>query len=503
MADQTPVFGYDPETKSYDDSSKTTFGDRFTGESPLGQASALTPKAVKLIEERGKAGEEETRLLGEKGKAQEKYINRGLHILEEPLPAHAQLEKLKAAPNPEDYKKYSMEFLGAMTLVGAFAGRKSRNAGNAALKAFTGAMTGWQQGNLEAYAQATKQWEENTKALIENNRIELERYLEVSQDRSRSIDEVKLGLLLAGMKSENGIMVQQGKMGNIDAQLQLINTLQNTTAKIDRTTGFFGRQHAETEKQLVQQASEIQFNGGKAFLDAQVASGQMDDRQYRHYQWVLENYGPGTVIAKRVTEGAQPRSPAALATKKFMEEHPKATAEEIAKFNAEQAGNLSALRAAGTRAGGIETAAAAFSRSIPLAREASENVPRGKFVPINRLANQYRSLLSNPAYKRFYNANETAITEYAFLIGRGNSGVTVHAQQRAEKILNTADSDEAYQAGMDQLEMEAEAISQAPADARENLLKKLFGEGEGAKPSRTSPAPASSGIPAGWSVERH
>jgi len=42
--------------------------------------------------------------------------------------------------------------------------------------AFAGAMDGWKSGNLEKYETAAKQWEQNTKATLENNRQVMEKY---------------------------------------------------------------------------------------------------------------------------------------------------------------------------------------------------------------------------------------------------------------------------------------------------------------------------------------
>src|ERR1700731_94567 len=93
-----------------------------------------------------------------------------------PMPQMGAQQKPPPAPDAKEYRKHSMAFASAMAVLGAVAGRFTRMSGSNALAAFTGALNGWQQGNLEAYETAAKKWEQDTKPTIENNRQETERY---------------------------------------------------------------------------------------------------------------------------------------------------------------------------------------------------------------------------------------------------------------------------------------------------------------------------------------
>src|SRR5580765_860890 len=68
--------------------------------------------------------------------------------LDQPIPQAPAQTKVADAPKPEDFKKYSLAFAGAMTILGAVSGRFTRSSGQASLAAFNGAMKGWQEGNL-------------------------------------------------------------------------------------------------------------------------------------------------------------------------------------------------------------------------------------------------------------------------------------------------------------------------------------------------------------------
>jgi hypothetical protein len=110
---------------------------------------------------------------------------------------------------------------------------------------------------------------------------------------------------------------------------------------------------------------------------------------------------------------------------------------------------------------------------MPLASEASAAVPRKKFKPINALLNNVRLMRSDPAYQNFVDANEAAITAYSATMSRSGAN-SVFAQQRAQHVLDTATSDEAYQSGLRFLQREIDAVERSPRDAL-NEIRKIFG----------------------------
>src|ERR1700733_1042323 len=166
-------------------------------------ASALAPQSPLALGDQSDIGQMEAAKIG----AETPYREKLLKILDSPQEATAHLDKVKDAPKPEDYKKYSMEFASAMAVLGAVGGRWTRHAGNAALNAFTGALNGWHQGNLEAYEQASKQWEADTKQTIENNNVELEKYHEIMSNKQANIDQMMAAMQLAGAESQNKIIM--------------------------------------------------------------------------------------------------------------------------------------------------------------------------------------------------------------------------------------------------------------------------------------------------------
>src|SRR5579872_5548880 len=97
-----------------------------------------------------------------------------LHV--PPMPQQPTQQQLGPAPDAKDYQKGAMEFASAMAVLGAVASEFTRVTGTQALSAFAGALNGWKQGNMQAYEDAAKKWEQDTKATLENNRQIMDKY---------------------------------------------------------------------------------------------------------------------------------------------------------------------------------------------------------------------------------------------------------------------------------------------------------------------------------------
>jgi hypothetical protein len=236
-------------------------------------------------------------------------------------------------------------------------------------------------------------------------------------------------------------------------------------------------------------------------LRGQVPAGAhgtaLDERQFRIDTWRDKGREPNSAEWNDFRQGQHaPRSAQGIELQAFRKHFKEQTGqdpspEDMVDFEAMRANKIAALRAAGTQAGRTEAGVVAFEQTVPLAQAASDAVPRGKWFPINQIVQKGLQASGNVAYKKFYNANEAAITEYALAIGRGG-GVTVYAQQRAAHILNTADSPQAYRAGLEQLQAEVAAVEKAPVIVRMRLLRQMGvmdSEPRGGLPAAPAAAP--------------
>ena len=419
--------------------------------------------------------------------------DREMKELMTPVQARSHLEKLKDAPKPEDYQKGSMEFASSMALVGAVFGRFSRRGGTAALNAFSGALKGWHEGNMEAYGNAQKEWEANAKKTLENNQMEIEKYKEIIENKKLNIDQMAAGLTLAAQPFQNKLMFDYAQEKNINGALSLYDKMTAIQERLKSSTetllGF-------NENDLASIKSSIdQYNAHPEQL-AGLTNEQFQKLRIlgEQHGWTLNNPAAGPVpfkgqakpltpeqqtYAQSVEEhpdwtaeqrqafiqaGKSSRSGASSYMTKFKQEHPNASSEEL---NAAMALYTSTQRRAGTlaaRGANVDVAVREADKAADQALQASDAIPRGTFMPLNQLQQAIRTKTSSPEQARFGVANAALITAYAQTMSR--TGVnTVTAQNRAAEVLNTASSPEAYRASVEQLKTEMRIVQDAVRDS--------------------------------------
>lgn len=139
----------------------------------------------------------------------------------------------------------------------------------------------------------------------------------------------------------------------------------------------------------------------------------------------------------------------------------------VNNFN-EQAGNLAGQRSIGTRSANISLAANEASNMIPIALEASAKVPRGEWMPWNKMVQAYQTGSSSPELARFVAATNSLVNSYVRAVSP--SGVpTDSMREHAYSMLNSAQSPQAYQAVTSIMQDEMKAAMAAPGQVRKEL----------------------------------
>lgn len=128
-----------------------------------------------------------------------------------------------------------------------------------------------------------------------------------------------------------------------------------------------------------------------------------------------------------------------------------------------------AATTAGNIAGRVELASQEIMGWIPLARSASEAVPRTNWVPFNELLNTGRENLSDPAQIRLYDYTNSILNAYNVLSARG--GTDINVRQRNLMMLSTATSQQAYETALDAITKEMRVASQA---ARRSMTRAAY-----------------------------
>jgi hypothetical protein len=399
--------------------------------------------------------------------AQAPYREKLLEVLNSPNAAKAHLEKAADAPKPQDYQKYSMEFASAMAVLGALAGRFTRNAGNASLNAFSGALKGWQEGNLQAYETAAKEWEQNTKKTIENNNIELEKYKEIMADKKLNIDQMMSAMNIVAAQYQNKIVFDSTVAKNYTMAFGAVDKMIIGQDKLQKSTDKLTQLRADQRAKIEAQVKTLNENPEML--------AQMPIEKYLALKGAAEALG---LTLNELPKGATwkapitPRSAPAIAVAKYIQEGIAAgtprTAADIQKFQAAQAGESAYARTAGSTAARIENATNEVEALLPQAIETSRALPRGKIVPVNKLVQDWLQGTSDPAYNDFALANFSLVNAYTRAMNpQGVPRITERLEQKAYGILSTATSPEAYEVQAARLWKEVQASKSAVAKTAE------------------------------------
>lgn len=370
----------------------------------------------------------------------------------QPRPAQPQQQPLPAAPKREDTQKDAMLFASAMAVLGAVAGRFTRTPGEASLKAFSAAVNGWQEGNLEKYNSSVKEWEANTKKTIENNQQVLEKYKLTLADRKANIDDQMSQIQLIAAQYHDKMMYDAAAAKNYTLVADIYQKNFEYTEKAKDAAAKLKAKYDADEKKLESTAAYWMSPDGVA------KRATLSPEQNQAIDKMVAGVG-----AK-----SQPRSAPAMALKKYIEEHPDATSEDIRKFQGANAGENAYQRTAGSQAARVESATNEVEQLLPQALETSRALPRGKIVPVNKLVQDWLQGTSDPAYNDFALANFSLVNAYTRAMNpQGVPRITERLEQKAYGILSTATSPEAYEVQARRLWKEVQASKTAVAKTGE------------------------------------
>lgn len=143
-------------------------------------------------------------------------------------------------------------------------------------------------------------------------------------------------------------------------------------------------------------------------------------------------------------------------------------AQDILQKSAEASGLNAQQRTFGTQTAKMAVNATEAQGAIQLGREASNDVPRGNWVPVNKVIQAYQSGTSDPNLAKFGAANLAIVNTYARAI---NPTGVPHAadKEHAMALLSTATGPQAYNALLDQLNKEINIAHSAAPKAKKEL----------------------------------
>jgi hypothetical protein len=378
-------------------------------------------------------------------------------------PAPPDQQRLPAPPSvdPQRYQQNALAFVGVMAVLGALSSKFTRNAGNASLNAFAGAVQGWQKGNLDAYEQKSKEWEQTTTQMLANNKMILEKYKAVLENKSLNIEQQMMAAKLIAAEYQDKIAFDALDAGNYTMFAQLYDKQTGAQDKaVESFLKLSGDKFHETEQNQAK-AKQLETPEGQAWMQGLDPASQMK------LQGFLKVYGSGAPpltgggsnVANAVDEvGQYKANPQTVLSRMppqdrqqfwslLTEKYPDWSQQT---YNAQNTGATAGARTEATRAANLDIIINSTMAAIPQAIAASNAVPRGSWVPVNKAIQSYEAGTSDPKLAAFAVAN----LQIAELWARAMNPTGVMREGDRELALNklsTATSAETYKVVLDQV----------------------------------------------------
>jgi hypothetical protein len=404
-------------------------------------------------------------LINQKAAETKPVVDKASSALEAPRPAIPEMQKVGAAPGIQDFRGDAAGWANAMAAFSVIAGGLSKHHGTTALKAFGAGMKGFNEGSQQAFDDAYKTWEGNTKAALDNNKMVLEKYNAVLNDRALTVQEAEQKIKLIAFEHQDQMMIDADRF---DLMAALV------TAKVKAETNL---SDYDTKLKMQKKIWDEKNNEKKA--DKLEPSIDQDTADFAADQLLagdksgLSNYGRGekaTANLALIHSTVQKR-----AADKVI------SGGDLAKINAQFAGQVSEARAIGTASGKIELAANSLDESLPLLEDAMKGVDLSQFPDINSVENYARQHAGEPNIVKLNTALQTTVSDYSTLIAR-NGQRTDATDAAAKHLANVSMSNGQLQAFIDQVKKERNAQLRATKKTKEGGA-----EPEGDAPSGVDP----------------
>jgi hypothetical protein len=415
-------------------------------------------------------------------------------------PPPPEQQRLPAPPSmdPQRYQQNALAFVGVMAVMGALMGKFTRNAGNASLNAFAGAVKGWQTGNLEAYEQKSKEWQQTTEQMLANNKMVLEKYKAVLENKSLNIEQQMMAAKLIAAEYQDKIAFDALDAGNYTMFAQLHD---KQTAAQDKAVESFlklsGDKFHETEQNQAK-AKQLETPEGQAWMQGLDPASRMklegflkvygsdapplspaggtpvggqtldaDAERYRQTGTLPPNMGRGQQGAAQASAIRQRATELEVAD----DGDPKDWPTNWQKFRAQGSGLSSEQGAIGRRAGGVALSVDEADRTLPRVRQLAEK-SAGRGVAVwNTVDNQWKVQTGDKDFAEYVTQMNSLINIYGRVLSGGQSG-TVSDKEHARAMINPNMPLSAVEGALDAFQFEISIAQEAPERVRAARDKK-------------------------------
>lgn len=372
--------------------------------------------------------------------------------LDEPVPKAPDPTAIPDAPQrmPLDGKEYqnlATALLG-MAMIG---GGLSKGHWMGALSALNGALKGAKEGNDTKNKQAFEDYERKVDIAQKHDAAIHKQYEDILNDRKLTISEKFQKVSLLATEHQHFDMAESAKQHSVDALAH------QADSRAQQLTSTMQRQSAAMGKIEISLKNAVGAPGG--LIDADSAK-EMAQQYVAGDKSVTQGLGRGRQGAENI-----------VILRKAIQQELKDQGiggADMAQRMAEFEGLKSGERALGTRTAQADMAVTEAQNLAPLALKASAAMQRSDFMPLAEMEEKVAKNTSSPAMKRFVASTNSYINVYARAINPQGTP-TISDKDHARDVLSVADGQEAFAAGIDQLNQEMAAAQASPRQVKQDM----------------------------------
>jgi hypothetical protein len=370
-------------------------------------------------------------------------------------------EQQPEVPTRQAAYQQSMKVAPLLAMMMAIGGKATRVSGQNMLAATGGMMKGLNEGSEARYEDAYKKWQ-----------------AELEKQKARHEQQQQIHKLMLEAYS-----------GRADAHQKAAEAARRMTGDLlsDKQTGIANQMDSmKLHNQIMEQMDahnarwadigiKMREEKRKEAASKAAASGSLDPDTLHDMagqylagdKSVFQNLGRGAQGAANIT---------ALRTEIYKQAKeqglsPTQIATKIAEFNGLSAGE----RTLGTRTANVEMAVNEAHNMIGLARQASRESTRSGFMPLAQAEQLLQKNRGDPKLARFVASNNSLVNAYARAVSP--TGTPAQAEKdHAREMLETAQSSQAYEAVLDQMNLEMEAARKSPGQVRQEFREGAAGD---------------------------
>lgn len=370
------------------------------------------------------------------------------HLGEAPDP-----EKFGLSPNdlnaakptkPPEYKADNplQDFGSIASLIGIFGGMRSRKPLVSSLNAAAGAMTAMKQSNLQDYDEKVKEWQNNVNFI--SKQMEW-------REKAYDIADKKFGNDLAAksaayqmISAASGDEMKAAQLAQGDWQglaqsrkdsLKVMAQLEDTRSRLSESA----QSHRDMMELRIdgawQPPMEIKLKDGTTTQASQ-------NKITRQWEYVGGKEINPTDIASEQRMAGTPRSAPAMFLQKYMQEHPKATAEDIASASAHYGAQVKAVSAFATgKQGDVLRSFETATQHLDTLDRLADALQNGDYRLFNSAAQAWARQTGNPAPTNFETARTIVGNEVVkSIVGAAGTG---EDRDKAQAAFDAANSPQA------------------------------------------------------------